>query len=108
MLIIANGRAQAPVVIPAGASETNRFAAEELIKYLKKMSGVELTLYEDSYPLESAPERFEICVGPVDRAGRPGMDGLKNDGYRLTLAGNGFFIQGENDRGILYLSLIHI
>ena len=36
MLIIANGRAQAPVVIPAGASQTNRFAAEELIQYLKR------------------------------------------------------------------------
>ena len=103
MITLANhGLAQAEIVIPAAASETNRFAARELARYLEAISGAAFSIHQDDYPFYSCADRLEVCVGPVNREGAPGTSELKNDGYIRRTEGNRLFIAGENDRGILY------
>ena len=102
-MILANRTlTQAEILIPANASETNRLAANELAKYLNRMSGAHFTVHTDAYYFASCADRYEICVGPVNRPGVPDTSTLKNDGYILRTVDNRLFIAGENDRGILY------
>ncbi len=103
MITLANhGLAQTEILIPAAASETNRFAAQELARYLKAIGGAAFSIHQDDYPFYSCADRLEVCVGPVNREGVPDTSGLKNDGYILRTEHNRLFIAGENDRGILY------
>ena len=103
MVTLANrAMAQAEIIIPAKASAAQEFAANELSGYLYSISGAEFHVYRDDYIFGSCPERFEICLGPVNRPGIPSAVGLKNDGYILRTEGNRLFIFGENDRGLLY------
>ena len=82
MITLANhGLAQAEIVIPAAASETNRFAAQELARYLGAISGAAFSVHQDDYSFYSCADRLEVCVGPVNREGVPDISGLKNDGY---------------------------
>lgn len=65
MITLANhGLAQAEILIPAAASETNRFAAQELARYLKAISGAAFSIHQDDYPFYSCADRLEVCVGP--------------------------------------------
>ena len=103
MFTIANRTmAQAEIIIPKQASAANEFAAHELAKYLEAICGAEFNIFRDDYAFSSSPDRYEICIGAVNRPETPSAEGLKNDGYILRTVGNRLFILGENDRGALY------
>ena len=64
------------VVIPAGASTAAMYAATELVKYVKKITGTELPVVTDDAPAQDK----EILIGKTNRFGTPNGAGLKNDG----------------------------
>ena len=86
------------IVIPANPTESQRYAGDELAKYLELMGGARLPVVCDC----TEPVEKEIVIGKTNREGTPCGCGLKHDGYIYRTVGEKLFILGENDRGNLY------
>lgn len=90
------------IVIPNQATEVERKAAEELQKYLYKISKTNLEIIKDS----KAISEFEISIGYTNRLSTSGLnidlDDLKEDGFSIKTDGNTIFIFGGNVKGTLY------
>ena len=92
------GQSRYRIVMPREADGKNRFAAQELARYILKISGAALPVVTDELP--SSGE--EICVGPVVRDGLPDVSALKNDGFIMASRGERIFLVGHNSRSNLY------
>ena len=57
--LVENGRSRYRIVIPANAIPAERYAAEELQRYLERMSGAALPIVTDAEPIASR----EILLG---------------------------------------------
>ena len=90
-------------MISANASECARYAAEELRDYVLRMTGVRLSIVDDSAPL---PERAvllgktvyteRVLGGPVD------LSGVGDDGFRLVARPPHLLVVASERRGVLY------
>lgn len=89
------------IVIPAHAIPSERYAAEELQRYLAKLSGATLPIVTDA----EAPTSREIVLGDSSRlrALRIHVDfgRLGPDGFVLRSGGRRLFIAGGRPRGTL-------
>ena len=94
-VIARDGRPAATIVVAAEAQESNRFAAEELRGFVKRMSGAELPLVTDGETIE----------GPKILVGRSRLtDALKLDiptGFTKKLKEEGFIIKTVGDSLVL-------
>ena len=100
MTIVENGEPQATIVIDLAASETERFAAQELQIYIHKATGAALSIVED----RGQAFGNVIAVGRCrfnDRAAL-GLDGLAREGFRLKSADSVLSIAGADDDGTLF------
>lgn len=88
-VIARGGSAAVPVVVPKGASKSVRHAADELAKYLGKMSGATFAVREGDWK------------GAAIRVGDP-CPGLKAEGIRLKAGKGSLLVTGEGPRGTLY------
>lgn len=112
------GQSQYRIVVPAGAIPSERYAAEELQRYLEKLSGAKLPIVTDA----EKPTAREILLGDntglaklrakVDFA-QLGPDGfvLREDGDRLIIAGgrprgtlNGVYTLLEEKLGVRWFT----
>ena len=90
------------IVVAANASAPARYAAEELQRYLEKITGARLPVVADTEPaqpreiLVGRSSRFESCGIPVDWAA------LGKEGCVLRTAGERLVIAGGEPRGTLY------
>ena len=96
LTIAERGKAAAySIVVPAKASPSQKYAAEELRDFTEKATGVKLPIVTDAEPLPAKA----IVLGGADATGRvpPGTDGfcLKAEGERLH-------VFGADGRGVLY------
>ena len=95
------GRTRYRIVVPAGAIPSERYAAEELQRYLEKMSGAKLAIVADS----EKPGSREILLGDNSHLAklRARIDFAKlgPDGFVLRLDGNRLIIAGGKPRGTL-------
>ncbi len=91
-----DGQPTASIVLPADATATVRLAAEELARYLERVSGARLPVVDEA----AQPAGPVVHVGPTDaaRAAFPELDhaerdtiALLADGRRLVVAGRGDF-----------------
>lgn len=101
-LTIANkGQSQYRIVVSASAIPAELYAAEELQRYLEKMSGAKLPIVTDA----EKPRAHEILLGDNSHLAklRPGVDFTKlgPDGYVLRVDGNRLIIAGGRPRGTL-------
>jgi len=105
LVLAARGKsAEYSIVIPAQASPSVRYAAEELRDHLQKVSGVTLAIVDDS----SALPAKAILVGETRHS--PGLladakfepKKLGEDGFRLASRGNHLLVWGSSKRGALY------
>ncbi|HYD54462.1 MAG TPA: DUF4838 domain-containing protein [Gemmatimonadaceae bacterium] len=85
------GRALVPIVLAHDAGETERFAAEELARYLGRMSGGRFTVVDES-PLQGA----SIHLGVVD------IDVASDDAYAIDGRDGSLQLVGESGRAVLY------
>ncbi|MFR1758148.1 MAG: alpha-glucuronidase family glycosyl hydrolase [Christensenellaceae bacterium] len=92
------GQSRYRIVMPRAADAKNRFAAQELAGYIRKITGAALPVVTDELP----PSGQEICVGPVARDGLPDTSSLKNDGFIMASRGERIFLVGHNSRSNLY------
>src|SRR6266850_7888702 len=95
------GRSQYRIVLPADPIPAERYAAEELQRYLEKMSGAKLSIVSDLEP----PSSREIILGSNSRLGKLAakvdFHKLGADGFVLRVDGNRLIIAGGRPRGTL-------
>ena len=104
MVIANHGWSQVHIVVADDASAATHHAAEELSRYIYKISGTKLNIRKVSRARSGVVGNaaMEICVGQTGQPGEPELTGLKNDGYIQKPVGNRLFLLGENDRAVLH------
>jgi len=97
-----NGSSRYQIVISTNAIPSERYAAEELQRYLEKLSGAKLPLVTDTTP----PNSREILIGDNAHLQRLGftldLHKLGPEGFVFATEGNRLIIAGSKPRGTLY------
>ena len=100
-----DGRTQYKIVIPEGASETLKYAAEELSKYLKEISGAVFPVTTEGQLTQEEEEGLiltgcgRLCrelVSPDE------LMKLGEEGFLIRTIGKDLVIAGNTGRGTLY------
>jgi len=104
LVLAARGRrARYTVVIAQNASEAIRYAADELVAFVERSTGVRLPIVTDAEPL---PERAIVLGKIVHRGnvdwGHPRWDSLGEEGFQLLASMPHLNILANSDRGVLY------
>lgn len=97
------GVAKAQIVVAKDAPPSTQYAAQELQRFLKEMSGAELPIVNDS----TAVKAPEIVVGANKHfaklsKGKIDVASLGKEGYVLQSRGKNLLIAGGEPRGTLY------
>lgn len=103
MVIFEEGRTKYSILLPQKAGECLAYAAKELQKFIKAVSGVQIPICREGHT--PAPEKV-ISLGQTKRAEQakiaPCAEGRKKDTFRILGSGEDIFIIGNRDRGTLY------
>ncbi len=86
------------IVTARYGSETERFAASELQKYLYRSTGVCIPYFADGCPCRGP----EIRIGANVRGEQISLDTASEEGYTITGDGTNLWIAGRTPRGTLY------
>src|SRR5260221_22103 len=101
LTITDQGKSKYRIVVPASAIPSERYAAEELQRYIEKMSGAKLPIVTDAEPRAA----HEILLGDNLHVARlhktVDSANLGPDGFRLRVDGNLLIIVGGKPRGTL-------
>lgn len=93
------------IVIPENATPTDKYAANELNKYLKQATSVELAVETDVDKSFEATKKY-ISIGDTQIYQDSGMtveyEELNRDGYKIKTYGNTVVINALQDVGVLY------
>ncbi|TAH34349.1 MAG: DUF4838 domain-containing protein [Planctomycetota bacterium] len=100
--VVDHGRSDYVLVVAEEAGPATRYAAGELQRWLKEMTGAELPIVADTEP----PRPHEILVGPSKRLYDYGialrLGPLGQEGYVLRTVGERLLVAGGEPRGTLY------
>lgn len=96
--LVENGQSRYRIVIPANAIASERHAADELQRYLEKISGAKLPIVTDA----EKPTDYEILLGNNTHAPRINFAALGSDGFTLRTHRDRLLIAGGQPRGTLY------
>ena len=100
--IVRDGRAQSSIVIRSDAAAPVRYGAQELARYLKKISGAEFQIVH-----KSKKGSGRVCIGTLADAelvkrAKLSPKAFKEDGFAVVGAGKDVYVIGQNPRGALY------
>jgi hypothetical protein len=99
--LIDHGKSKYQIVLPASAIPAERYAAEELQRYLEKASGAKLPIVADT----AAPTARQILLGNNSHLARlrskVDFTALGPDGFVMGVEGNAVIIAGGRPRGTL-------
>ena len=100
MELVANGVSDYVIVRSADYNRTEVYAAEELQKYIKQISGAELPIVADNV----AVSEKEIIIGKTNRekTGEFDRTELTEDGFVIKTTGGKIWLVGGGSRGTLY------
>ncbi|NOX55916.1 MAG: DUF4838 domain-containing protein, partial [Planctomycetes bacterium] len=105
-VLVENGRARSVIVVPDQATPTVRHAAEELQRYFKRMTSVEVPVVTESKisPLQRGSAPVRIDVGLTGRAKQWLPTDLTSNEERVVVRSGpgGIFVCGGGDRGTLF------
>ena len=100
--IVSHGKSDYCVVIPQHATQVDRKAADELTRYIHRMSDVVLPIVEDT----AREHQWEFHIGRTSRALRLLSDldasTLQGDGFTIRTVGDRILILGGTRKGTLY------
>lgn len=101
LTIVEDGHSDYKIVVPEDASNVEMNAANELKDYFEQISGVVLTIVEDT----AQDSDYEICLGDTNRI--PEDIAIQNsdlgeEGFSLKAYNEKLFIVGGSQRGTLY------
>lgn len=101
--LVTNGVSSHSILISTEASPSEQYAAAQLQKYLKAMSGCELPILKDGDPPSQGPL---IAIGDSKRTAElvPAFDVsmLKEEGIAIKTVGDNILLLGSRTRGSLY------
>lgn len=100
-MIIAKGReSEYSIIYPANPTESCKYAASELKKYLAKISGAYLPEFQENRHVEEK----EIVIGYTNRGGytEEEVKELGDEGFIIRNKGEKIYILGSGVRGALY------
>ena len=101
--IIANGSSDYAVVYGNNATESEKFAAEQMQSYLQKITGVSIPVVMERGLL---PGKDFISIGQTELLQKSGIsvdyNALNGDGFIMKTVEDDLFITGANERGTLY------
>ncbi len=100
LVLVRDGHAAGGIVVPRNASETVRFAADELARYLGVISGAEVPIVTEGASVQGAP----VYVGPttVGRAAVPDDLSRQSESVFVRATADRVIIAGGSDRGTLF------
>jgi len=103
LAIAMRGRpAECRVVVPADGTPCHRNAAEELVAWAEKVSGVRLAIVTDAEPL---PEKA-VVLGPTKYTkallGKHADESYPESAFRLKLDGGRLVVAAGSDQAVLY------
>lgn len=97
------GKARAQIVIPAGPSYLEEFAASELQNYFEKISGVKLPVIKEG---DNTEYSYSVFLGGTNKSAEEGVApdqaNTGRDGFEIKSVKNGLIIRGRNDQGTLF------
>lgn len=98
--LVANGVSDYVIVRSEDYNRTEIYAAEELQKYIKQISGAELPIITDNI----AASEKEIIIGKTNREKQGDFDRteLTEDGFVIKTEGGKIWLVGGGNRGTLY------
>jgi hypothetical protein len=100
--LVADGASSYQIIIPSNAIPSERYAAEELQRYLEKISGAKLPIATDA----TKAGHNEILLGSNARLPALGLAmnfaSLGQEGFTLRTMGQKLIIAGGQPRGTLY------
>ena len=101
--IAANAASQFTIVRPADASPSQIYAAEELQRFTKEMTGVQLPVATDDQPLPAKAILLGVTRYTESVLGEaPDLDKLGDDGFRIVTRPPHLLVIGSPIRGTLY------
>lgn len=104
-VFVENKNSDYVIVIPENATPTDEYAANELNKYLKQATDVELTVESDAGKSFDRTQKY-ISIGDTQIYDDCGMTleytELNRDGYKIKTYGNTVVINALYDVGVLY------
>lgn len=97
--LVKNGKSDYKIVIPHSATKCERFSAEELKNYIKKVTNADIEIVFDRGL--SLGGKY-ISVGKTSLSLSVDATNLNSDGFKIKSFGQTIVIIGERDRGTLY------
>lgn len=102
IVLVDEGKSPYRIIIPVDAIPSERYAAEELQKYLERISGVKLPIVTDDQPISD----YEILLGDNVHLRKLGLhvnlDEFGSEGFLLKTFNDYLIIVGGRPRGTLY------
>ena len=100
--LVRDGIAQCTVVIRQDAPPPVRFGAQELAKYLKKITGADLRIIG-----KKDKNSGNVFIGTLNDAelvkqAKLPSGSLREDGFAVVSSGRDVYVIGQNPRGALY------
>ncbi|MBN2581971.1 MAG: DUF4838 domain-containing protein [Planctomycetes bacterium] len=102
LTLVADGKAACVVVISPEASPSERWAAEEMVSYLKQMSGATVEMLPHDPPQDKAVILIGGTSLPKGDPIRKDLVALGTDGYVIKTGRNRLVIAGGEKRGTMY------
>ena len=103
--LVDDGKCDYSVVIAENASESEEFAAKELVSFMEQVTGVKLPVKRDSEVSYDVATKV-ISIGKNKLSKKAGVtltaQEVNTDGFAFRNVGNMIFINGYYDRGTLY------
>src|SRR6185436_6409192 len=99
-IIATKGQARVEIVVPESAASPIAFAAQELRRYVKEMSGAELPLVNTPSQKPAIALVVRTSLSPSDGARE--NDPREEDRYRLTIDAKTLRIEGASPRAVLF------
>ena len=97
-VLVAKGQPEAEIVLEEQAESTVTFAARELRRYVKEMSGTELAVV----PVPSKRPAILLAVRALQHDKKLLKDPREEDHYRLNIDGKKLQIEGASPRAVLF------
>lgn len=93
-LLVQDGRPAAEIILSPEAAPSVRVAAEQLQKYLAKMSGAQLAIV--AAPTGDVPGKLYVGESPVSKALGFSLDGVRHDGFKIRAQGDTVIVAGRD------------
>lgn len=101
-VMVSNGQSDYRIVVPDNSSSTVDYAARELQRFLREMTGVRLPIVSES----ASGDGPAFLLGPCRKSARTGLvkevAKLREDGVLIKALGSDIALLGQNERGNLY------